>query len=333
MFPGIEKELSKNRFFQEWKKASVFEEMLGPPQILVEEFSEEWLQKLKKIIGDGPMTTRFLANLADYIEKIRILNGYEYIKERLLRLDEQLHPTFVEIEFVWFLLLKTPPERVHLEHTFESPSGKNPEIMVDTDSGPVYFEVTSVESYKQMSLILHYFNILTAFQLSLKILYGLQRKIIVTFFKYPDENIFEHLYWTLNKLASEGIFHFSQETRDYNISMKEGDAVTFEMPLRTVANKIKDKIEEKTTKFKEGDRNYIVIDVSAIVTDIEAQLKEIREYFQYSENRTIWGVLLQSKWWTFRGTEPEYKFQAICQANSCIEGKEPYNTISKLIPG
>ena len=150
MFPDVVRELSKNKFFQAWKESSIFEQLLGTPRILVEEFSEQWIKGFKKIMGDGPMTFRFLVNLAEYIEKIRDLDGYSQIKERLLRLDEQLHPTLVEIEFIWFLLLKVPPEKVHLEYTFASPSGKNPELMVDCDSGPVYFEVTSVEDYAQM---------------------------------------------------------------------------------------------------------------------------------------------------------------------------------------
>ena len=332
MFPAIEKELSKNKFFQAWKTTSVFEQLLGTPQILVEEFSEGWVKELKKIIGDGPMTTRFLLNFADYIEKIRVLDGYSQIKERLLRLDDQLHSTFVEIEFIWFLLLKIPPEKIHLEYTFKSPLGKNPELKVDDDSGPVYFEVTSVEDYKQMNLILQYFNILTAFQLSLSILHGLHRKIAVKFSEYPSESMFLHIYQTLNKYVAKGVFLFNEKNHDYEISMTEGDTVTFEIPMRTVENKIKDKIEEKTAKFKEGDQNFIVIDVTAVVTNFEMQLEKIREYFQYSGNKTVWGVLLQSKWWTFEGMNPVYKLQVVCQANSFIEGKKPFDTICKLIP-
>lgn len=332
MFPDVERELSKNKFFQAWKEASIFEELLGTPQILVEEFSEQWINGFKKIMGEGPMTFRSLVNLADYIEKIRDLDGYSRIKERLLRLDEQLHPTLVEIEFIWFLLLKVPPEKVHLEYTFTSSSGKNPELMVDCDSGPVYFEVTSVEGYEQMNLVLQYFNILTAFQLSLNVLYNIHRNITVTFLEHPTEGMFKNIYQTLNTYASMKSFLFEEKDPHYKIRMTLGDRVAFDIPTKYLEGKIKDKIEEKTAKFKEGDRNYIVIDVTPMVTDIKVQLEKVNEYFRYSGNKTVWGVLLQSKAWTFEGLTPVYRHEVMCQANSLIKGKEPFNTISKLMP-
>lgn len=332
MFPAIEKELSKNRFFQAWKESSIFEQLVGTPPILVQEFSEDWVRGLKKIIGEGPLTSRFLGNLADYIGSIRVLDGYARIKERLLRLDDQLHPTFAEIEFIWFLLLRVPSDNIHLEYTFKSSSGKNPELKVDYNSEPVYFEVTSVEDYKQMNLILQYFNILTAFQLSLKILHGISRQIVVTFSKFPTDSMFQGIYRTLNKHAAEKRFLFEEANCDYSIAMAEGNNVAFDMPTSFLENKIKDKIEEKTAKFQEGDRNFIVIDVTPMVTDIQLQLDKVREYFLYSGNKTVWGVLLQSKGWTFEELEPVYKLQVWCQANQLINGKKPFALISKLLP-
>jgi len=69
-----------------------------------------------------------------------------------------------------------------------------------------------------------------------------------------------------------------------------------------------------------------------MVTDIKVQLEKVNEYFQYSGNKTVWGVLLQSKAWTFEGLTPLYRHEVMCQANSLIKGKEPFNTISKLMP-
>lgn len=332
MFPAIEKDLAKNKFFQAWKSNSLFEVLLADPPILVEEFSQEWVNNFKKVVGDGPMTSRSLVNLADYIEKIRNLKGYSKIKERLLRLDDQLHPTIAEIELIWFLLLKTPPEKMHLEYTFESPTGKNPELMVEYGSMPVYFEVTSVEDYRQMACILQYYNILTAFQLSLRVLYNINRRIVVSFRKHPTEDVFQDIYKTINSDVKIPEFTLKKEEPEFAIEISEGNEVAFHYPIDYIENKIKDKIEEKTSKFEEGKRNYIVIDVTSIVADIDVQLEKIRRYFDYTKNKKIWGVLLQSKRWTFEGLEPVYKFQLMCQANSSIEGKEPFNTISALLP-
>jgi len=87
MFPAIERDLSKNQLFQSWKKKSVSEQLLGEPKILQEEFSSEWFRKLKNVIGDGPLTSRFLANLAEYIQCIQGLDGYDNIKKRLEKVD------------------------------------------------------------------------------------------------------------------------------------------------------------------------------------------------------------------------------------------------------
>ena len=332
MFPAIEKELSQNKFFKAWKEASVFESLFGNPLTLVREFSDGWVAKLKGILGDGPTTYRYLVEFADYIEKIRNLEGYSVIRERLLPLDERLLPTLAEIEFLWFLLLKTPPKKIHLEHTFQTATGKNPDIMVEHESGPVYFDVTSVQDYKEKNLILRYFNIFTAFQLSLKVLFDINRKIVVFFSEYPTESTFQSIYRTINSCANKREYLFRAIGSGYTITVEEGTDVAFELPLRYVENKIKDKIEEKAVQFKEGDRNYITIDVTSIVTDVDTQLKKILEYFDYSENKKVWGVLLQSKRWTLEGVEPVYKFGVMCQANSFIEGKEPFNIISSLMP-
>lgn len=332
MFPAIEKDLAKNKFFQAWRSNSIFEALLADPPILVKEFSQEWVDNFKKVVGDGPMTSRSLVNLAAYVEKIRTLKGYSKIKERLLRLDDQLHPTIAEIELIWFLSLKTPPEKMHLEYTFESITGKNPELMVEYGSIPVYFEVTSVEDYRQMACILQYYNILTAFQLSLRVLHNINRKIVISFRKYPTEDLFQDIYKTINRDVKIPEFTLKKEEPEFAIEITDGNDVAFNYPIDYIENKIKDKIEEKTSKFEEGQRNYIVIDVTSIVADIDVQLEKIRRYFDYTKNKKVWGVLLQSKRWTFEGLEPVYKFQLMCQANSSIEGKEPFNTISALLP-
>jgi hypothetical protein len=183
-----------------------------------------------------------------------------------------------------------------------------------------------------MTYILQYFNILTAFQLSLKVLYGINRKIIVSFRKYPTEDLFQDIYRTINKDVKIPEFILKKEEPEYTVEIAEGDDAAFNFPMADIENKIKDKIEEKSAKFEDGERNYIVIDVTSIVADIDVQLKKIREYFEYTQNKKVWGVLLQSKRWTFDGLSPVHKFQVMCQANSTIGGKEPFNTVSAFIP-
>lgn len=332
MFPAVEKELSKNPLFQAWKENSVFERFFAIPQILVKEFSEEWVQKVKGLTGDGPLTFRFLANLAKYVERIRGLEGYGRIRERLFRVDEQFFPTFSEIEFIWWILQKVPSTSVHLEYTFQSSSGKNPELKVDHGSDSAYFEVTAVTDYKEMCTILHYFNFFSAFQLSLKALHGLSREIVVSFSEYPTEKMLRYVYKTLNRQAANKCFFFKEGDTGCSVALSEGNQVVFEMPMEFLRRKIKDKIEEKTVKFDKGNYNFVVLDVTPIVTKLEKQLDVVREYFNFSNNKLVNGTLLLSRLWTFEKLEPLYKTAIICQANPLLDLRKTREMVYQLLP-
>jgi hypothetical protein len=332
MFPAVEKELSKNPFFQAWKKNSIFGQFLGVPPILAKEFSEEWVRNLKLLTGDGPLTYWFLANLADYVKNICGLEGYGRIKERLFRLDEQFFPTFSEIEFIWFMLQRVPSSSVHLEYTFQSSSGRNPELKVDHGLDSCYFEVTAVIDYNEMSTILHYFNAFSAFQLSLKTLHGLDREIVVSFSEYPNERMLQYVYETLNRQAAKNCFLFKEENDGLLISVSEGNQVVFEMPLEFLRRKIKDKVEEKTVKFDKGNYNFVVLDVTPMVTKLEKQLEIAKEYFDCSNNELVNGVVLLSRWWAFEDLEPTYKQALVCQANPQLGVQRTRDMISQLLP-
>jgi len=338
MFPALEKELSENPFFQAWKKKSIFEQLIGTSPLLLEEFSEGWVRKLKGIVGDGPLTSRFLANLAEYIEYVRQLKGYDNIKNKLGRLDDRLYPTLAEIQFVHFLLQRTPSKNIHLEHTFKTRSGKNPELKVDCNSDVVYFEVTSVQDFKERSLILWFFNILAAFQMSLKTLQSLRREIIIRCLKYPTEKVLWEIYKILNTHMDKRMKNtsypllFNEEYNDYRISFSEGDDVVFDMPMDIIEKKIKDKIDEETRQFDEGEHNFIVVDITPIVVNVKHIADMVREYFKYSGNKIVWGVLLFSNKWSFRGFEPIYQTMWVHQASPLVDVKEALDIVSSLLP-
>jgi len=338
MFPAIERDLSKNQLFQSWKKKSVSEQLLGEPKILQEEFSSEWFRKLKNVIGDGPLTSRFLANLAEYIQCIQGLDGYDNIKKRLEKVDEGFYPVVSEIEFIYFLLLKTSSSCVHLECTFDTERKKHPELKVDYNSGSAFFEVTSVQDYKEMGSILQYFNILTALQLSIKTIYNLRRKIVIEFSKYPTEKMFVAIYKMLNKkIGKKGTdaFYpilFQEETDDYRLTFSEGNEVIFDLPTNLFEKKIKEKLDEETRHFDVGKPNYIVLDVTPIVLKMSSLEEKVREYFRYTQNKTVWGVLLMSNRWTFKNLEPAYKICIAHQASPLIDTKRSLDIVSGLLP-
>lgn len=325
MFPAVANELSKNPFFQGWKQKSVFLQLVGPPPILYEEFSEKWVEQLTNLLGDGPFTPMFLANLGSQIECLKPMDGYKNIKSKLERLDEQLYPTLSEIEFFDFLFQRTTLDTFKLEKTFTTRSGKTPELKVNGRLGEVFIEVTSIQDFKEKGIILWFFNTFTAFQLSMKTLLNLNRKLIINFNKYPSEEIFYEIYGLLNKHLfkrkqdSSYPLVFNEKHENFSISLDEGNSVEFDYPDDVTKKKIKDKIDEKTSQFDEGELNFVVLDITPVVTNMGKVADFVKDYFEYSGNRIVWGVLLISKKWTFEDFKPTYRIECLHQPNPLLD--------------
>ena len=325
MFPAVDDELSKNPFFKGWKEKAVFARLLSPPPLLIEEFSKEWVEDFKKMTGDGPLTSEILGNLAAQIESLRKLEGYENIKRKLERLDDQLFPTLSEIEFIAFLLQNTPSKAVKLEKTFTTRSGKNPELRIDGKFGEVFIEVTSIQDFKEKSLILSYFNIFAAFQLSLIVLNGLCRELIIRFNKYPSKEIFDEIYGLLTKHMnmkkqdSSYPLIVNEKNENFSLSFSEGKKIDFEYPIDVIKNKIKDKIEDKTRQFDDGEQNFVVLDITSIVLNLGIVADVVKDYFEYSGNKTVCGVLLFSKRWNLEDFEPIFRIECLHQPNPLLD--------------
>ena len=313
-FIALEKELSNNPLFVAWKKSSIFEQLVGPPRILYREFSGKWIQSVTKLLGDGPLALRYLANLGTYIEEIRSIHGYQNIKSKLEKMGEDFFPTLSEIEWIDFLFYygKLQPSRIHLEHTFETSRGKHPELKVDYNSKALYFEVTRIMDYKEMSSITSFYNIITAFQLSMKSVRNKRVRVSITFKSLPDQDILEKVIRDINEHGSK---FFEVKKDDYKINVSEGDEVVISIPPAIFENKIKDKMDEKTKQFEENALNFIVLDVTSVVLDLDELSRIVREYFVYSNNTIISGVFLLSKKWTIENLNLEYKLEIVHQPN------------------
>lgn len=327
MFPDFEKELLKNPFFQAWKKHSILGQLIAYPPILLEEFSEDWIKNLEKILGEGPLTPRLLALLAKYIEDVRKLEGYENIKKRLARLDDQLYPTLSEIQFISLLMEMWPSGFMHLEHTFSTSSGKNPELKVDYDSSSAYFEVTRILDYREMSNILQLFTILNVFQLSLMTLHGLSLEINVSFLTYPKRKMLRDLCETMNDHAGKAQFLFEEKTDDFRIKVTKGTRVVLNMPSSYIRDKIKDKMVKESSQFDKGDPNFVVLDATLVVADTKELADFVRDYFTYSQNDIIWGVFLMSSRWVFEGLTPVHKVEILHEPNPQIRRKDALREI------
>jgi hypothetical protein len=336
MFPAVEDELSKNPFFQAWKEKSIFLQLIGNPQPLIKEFSEDWVKSYTKKIGDGPLTPMYLSNLSEQIKCLKELDGYANIKKKLERLDEQLFPTLVEVEFIELLLQRTPKTLVKLEKTFTTNSGKNPELKIETKYGPVFLEITSIQDFKERNLILWYYNTFTAFQLSLKLLCKLNRELIINFNKYPTEEIFREIYNRINFHMNEKIKNpsysllFEENKEDYTVIFCKGDNVVFNIPDNILKKKIKDKIDEKTEQFDDGELNFVVIEITPMATNLDKAADLVKEYFGYTGNRIIWGVFLMSRGWTFEEFKPVYKIRCLHQPNPIIDMDKSASVVNDL---
>ena len=316
MFPALEKELSKNQFFKAWKTKSVFEQLIGPPPFIREEFSAEWITDVTGVIGDSPLSSRLLASLGCYLEKIRELEGYQHIKKKLESLDERFYPTLSEIEFIDLLLYNLQPTSIHLEHTFQTPKGKHPELMVDHKSGPVYFEVTRIMDYKEMSGIIAFDSVISAFQLSLKVLKNLNRRISVNFKTLPNNGTIKGVLLDINNQLVNGIYSFQLKNNSYSVDISEGDGVTITIPPEIIEKKLKDKLDEETKQFDEDTCNFVVLDATPAVLSLDNLSDIVRNYFDYSCNTVVWGVFLVAKKWVIEETfNLTFKIECVHQPN------------------
>ena len=73
-------------------------QLLSYPPLLVNLFGRSWLDDLKKRLDFGPFFPRFLAYLADNVEPLIDLKGFETIKQKLSKVDKDFFPTVFEIE-------------------------------------------------------------------------------------------------------------------------------------------------------------------------------------------------------------------------------------------
>lgn len=296
MFPAIEKYMSKNPFFKAVKEHSVFLQFFdAPPQILNDEFGEDWLQNLKSVVGEGIPYNLFSVKLAWCIERIKRLKGYNKIRKRLLKLNEMFYPTISEVENIALFTEIFDPANISLENTFSTEGGKHPEFRVNLGKRFAYFEVTRIMDTQTRALSLYLLDLLVAFRLSQRLLKNKELSITVQFKKVLDEMLIQKVLNTMNLNLSKRLFEFSHDEREYSIIIEKGTGVNVYLPLEIDTNKLKDKFEEKSVKFDEGEINIIIIDVTAITYETEALVKSVRQIFEDKKNGFITAVTLFRK--------------------------------------
>jgi hypothetical protein len=296
MFPAIEKYLSENPFFKAVKEHSVFLQLFdAPPQILKDEFGENWLQNLKSVIGEGIPYNLFLVKLAWCIERVRRLKGYNKIKEKLLKFDEMFYPTISEIENIALFTEIFDPKDINLENTFSTKSGKNPEFRVNLGERFAYFEATRIMDTLTRALSLYLLDLLVAFRLSQTLLKNKELSITVKFKKAPDETLIQKVLNTMNINFSKQIFEFNCDAPEYSIVIEKGIGVNVYLPVKIDMNKLKDKFEEKSKKFDEGEINVIIIDVTTVTHQTKDLVAFVRQIFEDKKDGFITAVILFRK--------------------------------------
>jgi hypothetical protein len=299
-------------FFEEWKKHSFFLSLLSPPPLLIAEFGEDWLEDIKKIISDSPLTYFILLNIAEGLSDIKGKIGYNNIISRLKKLND-IHSIIPEIMFISLVCQKIDKSNIFLEHSFKTNDNKNPELKILNKDREFFFEVTSINDFKEMKIIINYFNMFVGVIYSLNLFYNKRHKMVINFREYPDVNTFKHIYNVLNHkfmeiIKYEKIDLIGDDKIKFDIYISKGFDVIFNFPDKIIEEKIKDKIDSKISQLTDDGINSIIVDTSLLPIETEKINSYVKNYFTYMETPKINSVILMNRKWLLESGYPEYKY-------------------------
>jgi len=156
---------------------------------------------------------------------------------------------------------------------------------------------------------------LSAFQIALKIQEKKELEIVIQFKKIPDEKIIKEVYNNLNDHFLEGNYNFRVMKDDFLIRVDEGESLKILLPRAIYENKLKDKLEEESKQFDEGELNIVVIDITPMIGDICDFVNCIRDYFEYTENKLLSGVILLTENYLIENLELIFRKGVFCIMN------------------
>jgi len=314
MLPDRTDKFSRIPFFEAWEKNSLFMSVLAPPPFLVKEFGNEWIEKVRAKLGETIMSLFYLYNLSEWIETIHNLKGFDRIKTKLEKADDSFFPTVSEVIFLDMIADKIEETNIYLEKSFSTKRFTYPEVKIVLERGlDIYFEVTQISNFKEMEEIIYYYSTFYFFILSLKILDNIERKLVFNFKEYPDTNILTRIYKGFNSpkifdaIRGKDNFTISDGVKnEFEIIVTDGFDVIFNVPDKYIEDKIKDKIESKTRQFDPEGNNFLVLDATILACNPQRIAGYISDYFQWSGNTVIKGVIILRNLWVFDIPFPRY---------------------------
>jgi hypothetical protein len=161
---------------------------------------------------------------------------------------------------------------------------------------------------------------------------GRKKSIIINFNQYPNEPLLNSVLYDIDwRFNREKKFNISHSCDEYNYTISDGDSLEINLPQDTIELKIKDKLEEKTSQLDDNEINFVAIDASLSMNNMGSMCKNIRDYYDYTENRTIWGTILYRRTWTFEDYRPTKKIEIVHQANQNIDTTKALNLMKEAL--
>ena len=331
MFPEWGPRHANHLFFTSWKENSIFDSIIGPPPSLLDDFGPQWIKSVENLIGDIPIKHNLFAHYDYVINNIKRIEKHERLLEKIRSVDERFFPTMSELDFFSYLSENINPSDIHLEGTFSTESGRHPELMLTHNKEPIFCEVTRISDYQGMDAIVDFYLTISGFQLGFEV-NDRKKSIIINFIEYPNESLLKTILADINwRFNKEKRFNISHSCDEYNYTISDGDALEINMPEDTLELKIKDKLDEKTSQFNDDDQNFVAIDVSLLMNNMDSMCKNVRDYYDYTENKTIWGTILFRRRWSFEDFRVHSKIEIVHQANQNIDTKKALDIMKEAL--
>jgi len=298
MFTGDPRFISQNPLLKEVLKYSVFMQFANSPPILEEEFGKEWVEKVESMTDKVLARWFFFPDIAYSVGILRRKDGYERLKKKLLKIDDEFFSIIAQMEFSAILMEKASAENVDLEGCFSTKTSKNPDIRVSIDGELHYFDVTKVLDYKGLISVTALQHTLSAFLEGFKEKRKIEIRIGMS--EIPDNVLVGKILGEINKLLTEDEYDVTVKQEKFEISIiDESEGLRISLPSDVTSRKLKDKFFEKCEQFDKGERNIIVLDITSMVEDFEIYDPIMRQILDDAADDLVSCVILFKKDFVF----------------------------------
>lgn len=238
-----------------------------------------------------------MAFLANDIEPLTNLKGFDAIKRRLNEVNEDFFPTIFEIEIA--SLFKRNNFPIELEDTFSvynrRSEERHPDLRVKINGNWVYYEMTDVLDYSDRKHFQSVYNNLSAFWEAMKFKLKRDLSLTVRFENMPSLDEIKEIIDYITGEIEKNQFPINFRKDNVSLNVANGNACKILLPIDVIEQKLRDKYNYELDQFNPKETNVVTIDTTSLIGEFDTFSKIIKGIFEEDKSGTVNGVLLADK--------------------------------------